>query len=183
MTITRINYESGNEKGRIELKGRFLIELRDNAFSGTNGEDPIKHIENFLEIVDLLNIPNRLISEYAKALEVDIRVSLGCSGNTTRIMRRTLMITLVFTLCEEQDFHLHCDTYVSLGCSGNTARIMRRTLMITLVFTLCEEQVIWNSVIMRLIDDLLALDSIMRFGFSDRRLERTATFLISTKSK
>ncbi|GJX59097.1 ALP1-like protein [Tanacetum coccineum] len=40
MTITRINYESGNnEKGRIELKGRFLIELCDNAFSGTNGED------------------------------------------------------------------------------------------------------------------------------------------------
>ncbi|GJY34644.1 hypothetical protein Tco_0419113 [Tanacetum coccineum] len=37
MTITRINYESGNEKGRIELKGRFLIELRDNAFSGING--------------------------------------------------------------------------------------------------------------------------------------------------
>ncbi|GKE13547.1 hypothetical protein Tco_1417098 [Tanacetum coccineum] len=41
---------------------------------------------------------------------------------------------------------------------------MRRTLMITLVFTLCEEQVMWNSVLMRLIDDLLALDSIMRFG-------------------
>ncbi|GJS07305.1 putative reverse transcriptase domain-containing protein [Tanacetum coccineum] len=60
---------------------------------------------------------------------------------------------------------------------------MRRTLMITLVFTLCEEQVIWNSVLMRLIDDLLALDSIVRFGFSDRRLERTATFSISTNSK
>ncbi|GJY27929.1 hypothetical protein Tco_0403696 [Tanacetum coccineum] len=58
MTITRINYESGNEKGRIELKGQFLIKLRDNAFSGTNGEDAIKHIENFLEIVDSLNIPN-----------------------------------------------------------------------------------------------------------------------------
>ncbi|GKF42311.1 hypothetical protein Tco_0125653, partial [Tanacetum coccineum] len=37
LTITRINYESGNEKGRIELKGRFLIELHDNAFSGING--------------------------------------------------------------------------------------------------------------------------------------------------
>ncbi|GKD91906.1 hypothetical protein Tco_1371743, partial [Tanacetum coccineum] len=59
---------------------------------------------------------------------------------------------------------------------------MRRTLMITLVFTLCEEQVIWNSVLMRLIDDLLALDSIMRFDFSDRRLKRTATFSISTNS-
>ncbi|GJT64350.1 zf-BED domain-containing protein [Tanacetum coccineum] len=58
MTITRINYESGNEKGMIELKGLFLIELCDNAFSGTNGEDAIEHIENFLEIVDSLNIPN-----------------------------------------------------------------------------------------------------------------------------
>ncbi|GJT71186.1 hypothetical protein Tco_1030472 [Tanacetum coccineum] len=58
MTITRINNESGNEKGRIELKGQFLIELRDNAFSGTNGEDAVEHIENFLEIVDSLNIPN-----------------------------------------------------------------------------------------------------------------------------
>ncbi|GJZ07440.1 hypothetical protein Tco_0541233 [Tanacetum coccineum] len=38
MTITRINYESGNEKGRIELKGQFLIELCDNAFSRTNAE-------------------------------------------------------------------------------------------------------------------------------------------------
>ncbi|GJZ19745.1 reverse transcriptase domain-containing protein [Tanacetum coccineum] len=59
---------------------------------------------------------------------------------------------------------------------------MRRTLMITLVFTLCEEPVIWNSVLMRLIDDLLALNSIVHFGFSDRRLERIATFLISINS-
>nr|GEW42020.1 zinc finger, CCHC-type [Tanacetum cinerariifolium] len=72
---------------------------------------------------------------------------------------------------------------VSLGCSGNTTRIMRMTLMVTLVFTLCEEQVIWNNVLMKLIDDLLALDLIVRFGFSDRRLERTATFSISTNSE
>ncbi|GJY87852.1 hypothetical protein Tco_0502480 [Tanacetum coccineum] len=60
---------------------------------------------------------------------------------------------------------------------------MRRTLMIILVFTLCEEQASWNSVLMRLIDDLLALDLIMHFGFSDQRLERTATFSISTNSE
>nr|GEZ43476.1 putative reverse transcriptase domain-containing protein [Tanacetum cinerariifolium] len=56
--ITQINYESGNEKGRIELKGRFFTDLCDNAFSGTNGEGVIEHIEDFLEIVDMLNIPN-----------------------------------------------------------------------------------------------------------------------------
>ncbi|GKD23467.1 hypothetical protein Tco_1225170 [Tanacetum coccineum] len=55
---------------------------------------------------------------------------------------------------------------------------MRRTLMINLVFTLCKEQAIWISVLMRLIDDLSALDSIVLFGFSDRRLERTTTCLI-----
>nr|GEU95035.1 hypothetical protein [Tanacetum cinerariifolium] len=58
VTITRINYELGNEKGRFELNGQFLVELRDNAFSGTNGEDVTQHIEIFLEIVDLLNVPN-----------------------------------------------------------------------------------------------------------------------------
>ncbi|GJS25192.1 hypothetical protein Tco_0453824 [Tanacetum coccineum] len=60
-------------------------------------------------------------------------------------------------------------------CSRNTARIMHRTLKIFLVFTVCERQVYWNSVIMRFMDDLLALDSIVRFSFSDRRLEQTAT--------
>nr|GFA31329.1 hypothetical protein [Tanacetum cinerariifolium] len=72
---------------------------------------------------------------------------------------------------------------VSLRCSANTTKIIRRTIMITLVFTLCEEQVIWNSILMRFIDDLLALDSIVRFGFSDQRLEQTATFSISTNSE
>ncbi|GJZ12581.1 hypothetical protein Tco_0547811 [Tanacetum coccineum] len=38
-----------------------------------------------------------------------------------------------------------------------------------------------TSVLMRFMDDLfLALDSIVHFGFSDRRLEQTATFSIST---
>nr|GEY32026.1 hypothetical protein [Tanacetum cinerariifolium] len=48
------------------------------------------------------------------------------------------------------------------------------------IFTVMLRQVKWNSVLMRLIDDLLALDSIVHFAFSDRRLERTATFSIST---
>ncbi|GJY72556.1 hypothetical protein Tco_0476259 [Tanacetum coccineum] len=49
------NYD---EKARFELKGQFLKELRDNAFSGTNGEDAVEHIEKFLKIVDSLDIPN-----------------------------------------------------------------------------------------------------------------------------
>ncbi|GJV01609.1 hypothetical protein Tco_1335178 [Tanacetum coccineum] len=50
--------QSEEEKGRIELKGWFLLELHDNAFSGINGEDAVEHIENFLKIVDSLNLPN-----------------------------------------------------------------------------------------------------------------------------
>nr|GEW09980.1 receptor-like protein kinase FERONIA [Tanacetum cinerariifolium] len=59
----RNNYISGNdgemivEKSVLELKGRFLTELQDNAFNGTNGEDAVKHIENFLKVVNSLKIP------------------------------------------------------------------------------------------------------------------------------
>ncbi|GJR84071.1 hypothetical protein Tco_0154856 [Tanacetum coccineum] len=47
----------------------------------------------------------------------------------------------------------------------------------------CEEQVHLNSVLTRLIDDLKALDSIVHFDFSERRLELTATFSIPTNSE
>ncbi|GJS82608.1 retrovirus-related pol polyprotein from transposon TNT 1-94 [Tanacetum coccineum] len=76
MTITRINYESGNEKGRIELKGQFLIELCDNAFSRTNAEDAIEYIDNFLKIVDSLNIPNTSNNQL-RIVESDATVFLG----------------------------------------------------------------------------------------------------------
>ncbi|GJR41111.1 zinc finger, CCHC-type containing protein [Tanacetum coccineum] len=58
ITITRINHESGNEKGKIELNGRFLTELGNNAFSGTNGEDTVEHVKKFLKIAYSLNVPN-----------------------------------------------------------------------------------------------------------------------------
>ncbi|GJY92809.1 hypothetical protein Tco_0508591, partial [Tanacetum coccineum] len=38
--------------------GKFLNELRDNAFSGTNGEDLVEHIEEILKTVYSLDIPN-----------------------------------------------------------------------------------------------------------------------------
>nr|GEW77387.1 hypothetical protein [Tanacetum cinerariifolium] len=47
-----------NGKNAYELKGRFLEDLHNNAFSGTYGEDAIKHIEFFLKIFDLINFPN-----------------------------------------------------------------------------------------------------------------------------
>ncbi|GJW45129.1 hypothetical protein Tco_0073928 [Tanacetum coccineum] len=47
-----------NGKNAYELKGKFLDDLHKNAFSGTNREDAVEHIEYFLKIVDLINLPN-----------------------------------------------------------------------------------------------------------------------------
>ncbi|GJT41900.1 hypothetical protein Tco_0941765 [Tanacetum coccineum] len=47
-----------NGKNAYELKGKFLDDLHNNAFSGTNGEDAVEHIEYFLKIVDPIDLPN-----------------------------------------------------------------------------------------------------------------------------
>ncbi|GKA15711.1 hypothetical protein Tco_0695458 [Tanacetum coccineum] len=57
-TNRRITSITVNGKAAYELKGKFLDDLRDNAFSGTNGEDAVEHIEYFLKIVDPIDLPN-----------------------------------------------------------------------------------------------------------------------------
>ncbi|GJU78759.1 hypothetical protein Tco_1275829 [Tanacetum coccineum] len=63
-TNDQANYYSGitsitvNGKNAYELKGKFLDDLHNNAFSGTNGEDAVEHIEYFLKIVDPIDFPN-----------------------------------------------------------------------------------------------------------------------------
>ncbi|GJZ78752.1 hypothetical protein Tco_0643589 [Tanacetum coccineum] len=58
------NYYSGitsikvNGKNAYELKGKFLDDLHNNAFSGTYEEDAVKHIEYFLRIVHPIDLPN-----------------------------------------------------------------------------------------------------------------------------
>ncbi|GJS63127.1 hypothetical protein Tco_0677691 [Tanacetum coccineum] len=47
-----------NGKNAYELKEKFLDDLHNNAFGGTNGEDAVKHIEYFLRIVDPIDLPN-----------------------------------------------------------------------------------------------------------------------------
>ncbi|GJY97537.1 hypothetical protein Tco_0514447 [Tanacetum coccineum] len=47
-----------NGKNAYELKGKFLDDLHNNAFSGTNGKDAVEHIEYFLKIVGPINLPN-----------------------------------------------------------------------------------------------------------------------------
>ncbi|GJR23363.1 hypothetical protein Tco_0971890 [Tanacetum coccineum] len=64
MTNDQANYYSGitsitvNGKNVYELKGKFLDDLHNNAFSGTNGEDAVENIEYFLKIVDPIDLPN-----------------------------------------------------------------------------------------------------------------------------
>ncbi|GJY62229.1 hypothetical protein Tco_0462886 [Tanacetum coccineum] len=63
-TNDQANYYSGitsitvNGKNAYELKGKFLDDLHKSAFSGTNGEDAVEHIEYFLRIVDPIDLPN-----------------------------------------------------------------------------------------------------------------------------
>ncbi|GKD09512.1 hypothetical protein Tco_1189197 [Tanacetum coccineum] len=45
-----------NQDTHFKLKGKFLQELHDNTFSGSEHEDANKHIEKVLEIVDLFHI-------------------------------------------------------------------------------------------------------------------------------
>ncbi|GKD78091.1 hypothetical protein Tco_1340712, partial [Tanacetum coccineum] len=47
-----------NGKNAYELKGKFLDDLLNNAFSGTNEEDAIEDIDYFLKIVDPIKLLN-----------------------------------------------------------------------------------------------------------------------------
>ncbi|GJZ04238.1 hypothetical protein Tco_0537513 [Tanacetum coccineum] len=64
MSKTRADYGSGiarpkiDDKDHFELKGKFLKELRDNTFSGSDYKDVNEHIKKVLEIVDLFHVPN-----------------------------------------------------------------------------------------------------------------------------
>ncbi|GJY93655.1 hypothetical protein Tco_0509437 [Tanacetum coccineum] len=63
MSKTRGNYGSGvvrpkiNDKTHIELKGKYLKELRENTFSGFEHKDANEHIKKVLKIIDLFHIP------------------------------------------------------------------------------------------------------------------------------
>ncbi|GJS08490.1 reverse transcriptase domain-containing protein [Tanacetum coccineum] len=47
-----------NGKNAYELKGKFLDDLHNNAFSGTNGKDAVEHIEYYLKIINPIKLPN-----------------------------------------------------------------------------------------------------------------------------
>ncbi|GJW60573.1 hypothetical protein Tco_0109908 [Tanacetum coccineum] len=47
-----------NGKNAYEHKGKFLDDLHNNAFSGTNKNDAVEHIEYYLKIIDPIKLPN-----------------------------------------------------------------------------------------------------------------------------
>ncbi|GJW07997.1 hypothetical protein Tco_1570420 [Tanacetum coccineum] len=55
---SRITSITVNGKNAYELKGKFLDDLHNNAFSGTNGKEAVEHIEYYLKIVNPINLPN-----------------------------------------------------------------------------------------------------------------------------
>ncbi|GKA36213.1 hypothetical protein Tco_0722704 [Tanacetum coccineum] len=85
MMKTREDYGPGigrpkfDDKAHFELKGQFLIELRDNTFNGSDNEDANEHIEKVLEIVDLFHIPDetlkkKFLSKYCPLVRTDKKI-------------------------------------------------------------------------------------------------------------
>ncbi|GJS13449.1 hypothetical protein Tco_0407921 [Tanacetum coccineum] len=64
MPNDKADYYSGitsiivNGKNAYELKGKFLDDLHNNAFSGTNRKDAVEHVEYYLKIIDPIKLPN-----------------------------------------------------------------------------------------------------------------------------
>ncbi|GJT20681.1 retrovirus-related pol polyprotein from transposon TNT 1-94 [Tanacetum coccineum] len=85
MSKTHGNYGSGvarpkiNDKTHFELKQKFLMELRENTFSGSEHEDANEHIEKVLEIINLFHNPEEVILFY-NGLDVLTRQILVSKG-------------------------------------------------------------------------------------------------------
>ncbi|GJX91234.1 hypothetical protein Tco_0344560 [Tanacetum coccineum] len=64
ISVTQKNYLSNDNEERmvakyfLEIQGTFLVKIRNNAFSGTIGENAVEHIEKFLKVVEPLKIRN-----------------------------------------------------------------------------------------------------------------------------
>ncbi|GJY47900.1 hypothetical protein Tco_0437856 [Tanacetum coccineum] len=55
---SRITSITVNRKNAYELKGKFLDDLHNNDFSGTNGKDTVEHIEYYLKLINPIKLPN-----------------------------------------------------------------------------------------------------------------------------
>ncbi|GKD46941.1 hypothetical protein Tco_1271586, partial [Tanacetum coccineum] len=71
-----------NRKNAYELKGKFLDDLHNNAFSETNGKDAAEHIEYYLKIIDPIKLPN---VDHDKLRVVVFPVALAGGGDEIEV--------------------------------------------------------------------------------------------------
>ncbi|GJZ01930.1 hypothetical protein Tco_0519891 [Tanacetum coccineum] len=71
-----------NGKNAYELKGKFLDDLHNNDFSGTNGKDAVEHIEYYLKIIDPIKLPN---VDHDKLRIVIFPISLAGGGDEIKV--------------------------------------------------------------------------------------------------
>nr|GEU96484.1 putative reverse transcriptase domain-containing protein [Tanacetum cinerariifolium] len=98
-----------NGKAVYKLKGRFLDDLRENAFSGTNKEDAVEHIKYLLKKFDHIDLPN---VNYERPRLAIFQISLignaskwnGRAGNNSDVLEK-----------EEQHNKGQCDSCDNLA--------------------------------------------------------------------
>ncbi|GJW09071.1 hypothetical protein Tco_1571494 [Tanacetum coccineum] len=66
----------------MNLKGKFLDDLHNNAFNGTNGKDAVEHIEYYLKIIDPIKLPN---VDHDKLRVVVLPTSLAGGGDEIEV--------------------------------------------------------------------------------------------------
>ncbi|GKC64679.1 hypothetical protein Tco_1097277 [Tanacetum coccineum] len=71
-----------NGKNAYELKGKFLDDLHNNAFSGTNVKEAVEHIEYYLKIIDPIKLPN---VDHDKLRIVVFPISLAGGGDEIEV--------------------------------------------------------------------------------------------------
>ncbi|GKE46275.1 hypothetical protein Tco_1477533 [Tanacetum coccineum] len=71
-----------NGKNAYELKEKFLDDLHNNAFSGTNRKDTVEHIEYYLKIIDPIKLPN---IDHDKLRIVVFPISLAGGGDEIEV--------------------------------------------------------------------------------------------------
>nr|GEX86921.1 hypothetical protein [Tanacetum cinerariifolium] len=77
------------EKNFIEIKGTFLVRIRDNVFKGMDGENVFDHINGFLEVVGPLKV--RGLSHDRFRLSV---LSISLSGAASEWFRNEYVRTI-----------------------------------------------------------------------------------------
>ncbi|GJS37753.1 hypothetical protein Tco_0536135 [Tanacetum coccineum] len=87
-----------NRKNAYELKGKFLDDLHNNAFSGINGKDAVEHIEYYLKIINPIKLPN---VDHDKLRVVVFSISLAGGVRNDQPVVGERMVIVMEEICPE----------------------------------------------------------------------------------